>query len=325
MSNSRNHMAGIKERVSQVDMETYGPLLALIVLVVVSSFASPYFLKWRNITNVLRQISYTGTIALGMTFVIISGGIDLSVGSMTAFVGGVVVIMVNYFGGGLLAILVAILVGLLMGAAAGAFNGLIITKGKVAPFIVTLGTWGMFRSLTLYISGAGEFRSTSNLFPQLGMGYFLRIPIPVWILLGLTVFYSILLNRTKFGRYVCAVGSNERVAEYSAINSQRIKFYTYILTGLNVGITAVLLSSRLNSINPTTAGSGFELDAIAAVIIGGTMLSGGSGSIFGTLIGAVILGIVSNMLNLLGVSPYLQGTVRGLVIIGAVLIQRQRG
>ncbi|MBS3812960.1 ABC transporter permease [Candidatus Bipolaricaulota bacterium] len=325
MSKSTGTINEIKERVSRVDMETYGPLLALIVLFVASSFASPIFLKWRNLTNVLRQISYTGTIALGMTFVIISGGIDLSVGSMTAFVGGVVVIMVNYFGGGLLAILIAILVGLLMGAAAGAFNGLIITKGKVAPFIVTLGTWGMFRSLTLYISGAGEFRSTSRLFPQLGMGYFLKIPIPVWILLGLTVFYSILLNRTKFGRYVCAVGSNERVAEYSAINVQRIKFLTYIITGVNVGITAVLLSSRLNSINPTTAGSGFELDAIAAVIIGGTMLSGGSGSVFGTLIGAIILGIVSNMLNLLGVSPYLQGTVRGLVIIGAVLIQRQRG
>src|SRR6056297_1919546 len=149
------------------DYSKYAPLIALVILFIISSVSSPYFLHTRNILNILRQISYTGIIALGMTFVIIAGGIDLSVGSMTAFVGGVVVIMVNYFGGGLLAILIAILVGLLMGAAAGAFNGLIITKGRVAPFIVTLGTWGMFRSLTLYISGAGEFRSTSNLFPQL--------------------------------------------------------------------------------------------------------------------------------------------------------------
>lgn len=324
MKNKRTYITKLTEAIKNVDLQRSGPLLALIVLVILSSFASPYFLAWRNITNVLRQISYTGIIALGMTFVIIGGGIDLSVGSMTAFVGGVVIVLINYFGGGPLAILIAILAGILMGIAAGAFNGIIITKGRVAPFIVTLGTWGMFRSLTLYISGAREFRSTSRIFQNLGMGYFLRIPIPVWILLGLTVFYSILLNRTKFGRYVCAVGSNERVARYSAINVQRIKFFTYIITGLNVAITSVLLSSRLNAINPTTAGSGFELDAIAAVIIGGTMLSGGSGSVFGTLVGAAILGLVNNMLNLLGVSPYLQGTVRGLVIIGAVLIQRQR-
>lgn len=324
MNKENKYIKSFTNLFKKINLQKSGPLIALIVLVILSSFASPYFLKWRNITNVLRQISYTGIIALGMTFVIIAGGIDLSVGSMTAFVGGVVIVLINYFGGGLLAILIAILAGILMGVAAGAVNGLIITKGKVAPFIVTLGTWGMFRSLTLYISGAGEFRSTSRIFQNLGMGYFLSVPIPVWVLLGLTVFYSILLNRTKFGRYVCAVGSNERVARYSAINVQRIKFFTYLITGFNVAITSVLLSSRLNSINPTTAGSGFELDAIAAVIIGGTMLSGGSGTVFGTLIGAAILGLVNNMLNLLGVSPYLQGTVRGLVIIGAVLIQRQR-
>ncbi|MFW6104382.1 MAG: ABC transporter permease [Candidatus Bipolaricaulota bacterium] len=324
MKTSETYYNRAKNNLKNVDFSQYGPLIALIILVIISSFASPYFLKWRNLTNVLRQISYTGIIALGMTFVIIAGGIDLSVGAMTAFVGGIVILMVNHFGGGILAIFIAIAVALLMGAAAGAFNGLIITKGKVAPFIVTLGTWGMFRSLTLYISGAGEFRTNSRLFSEIGMGYFLNIPIPVWILLSLTAFYGILLNRTKFGRYACAIGSNERVAKYSAINVPRIKFITYIITGFNVAVTAVLLSSRLNSINPTTAGSGFELDAIAAVIIGGTALSGGTGSILGTLIGAVILGIVNNMLNLLGVSPYLQGTVRGLVIIGAVLIQRQR-
>lgn len=325
MKTSDTYYDKAKNFLKSADLSHYGPLIALIVLVIISSFASPYFLRWRNITNVLRQISYTGIIALGMTFVIIAGGIDLSVGSMTAFVGGVVIILVNHFGGGILAILIATGVAILMGAAAGAFNGLIITKGKVAPFIVTLGTWGMFRSLTLYISGAGEFRSDSTLFSEFGMGYILRVPIPVWVLLGLALFYGILLNRTKFGRYTCAVGSNERVAEYSAINVQKIKFITYIITGVNVAITSILLSSRLNSINPTTAGSGFELDAIAAVIIGGTALSGGTGSVLGTLIGAVILGIVNNMLNLLGVSPYLQGTVRGLVIIGAVLIQRKRG
>ncbi|MBS3811647.1 MAG: ABC transporter permease [Halanaerobiales bacterium] len=307
-----------------IDFEKYGPLLALLILFIISSFASPYFLKMRNLTNILRQVSYTGIIALGMTFVIISAGIDLSVGSMTALVGGIVVLTLNYFGGGYFAIFIAIIVGMFFGIIFGAFNGLIITKWNVAPFIVTLGTMSIFRSLTLYISGASEFRSTSSLFPQLGMGYILGLPIPVWILLGLTVLYSVILNHTKYGRYVCAVGSNEKVAKYSAIKVKMIRFFTYVIVGFNVAITSVLLSSRLNSISSSGAGTGYELDAIAAVIIGGTAMSGGSGSVVGTLIGAIILGIVNNMLNMLGVSPYLQGTVKGLVIIGAVLIQRKK-
>jgi ribose transport system permease protein len=181
----------------------------------------------------------------------------------------------------------------------------------------------IFRSLTLYISGAGEFRSQSDLFPQLGMGYFLGIPIPVWIFIGLAVLFWLILNHTKYGRYMCAIGSNERVAKYAAIKIDKIRFFAYVIIGITVAVTAVLLSSRLNSISSSNAGQNYELDAIAAVIIGGTSMSGGSGSIIGTVIGAIILGIVNNMLNMLGVSPYLQGTVKGLVIIGAVLIQRK--
>jgi ribose transport system permease protein len=258
-----------------------------------------------------------------MTFVIITGGIDLSVGSMTALVGGISILVLNALGGGAWAIFVAILVAIAVGAAFGAANGLIITKGKVAPFIVTLGTMAIFRSLTLYISGAGEFRSQSDLFPQLGMGYFLGIPIPVWIFIGLAVLFWLILNHTKYGRYMCAIGSNERVAKYAAIKIDKIRFFAYVIIGITVAVTAVLLSSRLNSISSSNAGQNYELDAIAAVIIGGTSMSGGSGSIIGTVIGAIILGIVNNMLNMLGVSPYLQGTVKGLVIIGAVLIQRK--
>lgn len=313
----------INKFIKNIDYEKYGSLIGLIVLFIISSIASPYFLQTRNILNILRQVSYTGIIALGMAFVIISGGIDLSVGSMTALVGGIGIIVLNYFGGGLGAILIAILAAIILGILLGAFNGLIITRFNVAPFIVTLGTMAIFRSLTLYISGAGEFRSSSSLFPRLGMGYFLGLPIPVWIFFGLTIIYSILLNHTRYGRYVCAVGSNERVAAYSAIKVNLTRFLTYVIVGFNVAVTAVLLSSRLNSISSSNAGTGFELDAIAAVIIGGTSMSGGSGSIFGTLIGAITLGIVNNMLNMLGVSPYLQGTVKGLVIIGAVLIQRK--
>jgi len=307
----------------RIEMDKYGPFLALLVLFVVSAFASPYFLRLRNLTNILRQVSYTGIIGLGMTFVIISGGIDLSVGSMLALVGGIGIILLNYLGGGAGAIIAVFFGAVVVGAAAGATNGFAITKGRVAPFIVTLGTMSIFRSLTLFISNAGEFRSHSILYPRLGMGYFLGLPNPVWIFLLLTALFHVVLYHTRFGRYVCAVGSNERVAVYAAIKSTWIKFYTYVIVGATVGISAVLLSSRLNSISSTNAGAGYELDAIAAVIIGGTSLSGGSGSIIGTMIGALILGIVNNMLNMLGVSPYLQGTVKGIVIIGAVLIQRK--
>ncbi|HOO33072.1 MAG TPA: ABC transporter permease [Thermotogota bacterium] len=304
--------------------EKWGPLLALVILFVISAIASPYFLKTRNLMNILRQVSYTGIIGLGMTFVIITGGIDLSVGSMTALVGGIAILVLNALGGGIWAIIVAVLAAIGIGAGFGAINGLVITKGRVAPFIVTLGTMAIYRSLTLYISGAGEFRSQSDLFPELGMGYFLGIPIPVWIFIGLAVLFSVILNHTRYGRYICAIGSNERVAKYAAIKIDRIRFLAYVIIGVTVAVTAVLLSSRLNSISSSNAGQNYELDAIAAVIIGGTAMSGGSGTIFGTVIGAIILGIVNNMLNMLGVSPYLQGTVKGLVIIGAVLIQRKK-
>ncbi|MGE5573883.1 MAG: ABC transporter permease [Clostridia bacterium] len=314
----------IKAVGKRLDYEKYGSLYALILLFVVSSLASPYFLQLQNILNILRQVSYTGIIALGMTFVIISGGIDLSVGSMTALIGGIVILALNKFGGEVGAIIIAIIVGMILGLAGGAINGFIITVGKVAPFVATLGTMAIFRSLTLYISNAGEFRSISSVYPELGMGDLLGIPVPVWIMCALAGLFHVILTRTRYGRYVCAVGSNERVARYAAIRTESIRFVSYLIVGLTVAMSAVLLSSRLNSISSTNAGLNFELDAIAAVIIGGTPLTGGSGTIPGTVFGAIILGIINNMLNMLGVSPYLQGTVKGLVIIGAVLIQRRR-
>lgn len=314
----------IKAVRKRLDYEKYGSLYALILLFIVSSLASPYFLQLQNILNILRQVSYTGIIALGMTFVIISGGIDLSVGSMTALIGGIVILALNKFGGEIGAIIIAIIVGMALGLAGGAINGFVITVGKVTPFVATLGTMAIFRSLTLYISNAGEFRSTSSIYPELGMGDLLGIPVPVWIMCALAVLFHVVLTRTRYGRYVCAVGSNERVARYAAIKTESIRFISYLIVGLTVAMSAVLLSSRLNSISSTNAGLNFELDAIAAVIIGGTPLTGGSGTIPGTVFGAIILGIINNMLNMLGVSPYLQGTVKGLVIIGAVLIQRRR-
>ncbi len=311
------------------DLQTYGSLVALAVLFALAAATSAPFLQVGNLLNVLRQVSYSGILALGLTFVILAGGIDLSVGSMTAWVGGLSILALNAGqrlmpGQPMLAIAAATLAGLLAGLLSGCLNGLLVTRGRVVPFIATLGTLAIFRSLTLYVAGAGEFRSAVDQYADLGMGRLLGVPVPVWVFALLAGIFSLVLHATRFGRYVLAVGANDRVATYAAIPVQRIRFLTYALSGLTVGVTAVLLSARLNSISSTTAGLNFELDAIAAVIIGGTAMTGGRGTIWGTVVGALILGIVNNMLNMLGVSPYLQGTVKGLVIIGAVLIQRPR-
>jgi len=313
--------------------EKFAPLVALGVLVIISTILYPRFIEPRNLLNILRQVSYTGIIALGMTFVVISGGIDLSVGSMTALAGSCAILALNastqalktfeprWLGTGL-SIFAAAAAALAVTLVAGFFNGFLVTKGKIAPFIVTLGSMAIFRSLTLYIGSAGEFRSQNSSYGDMGMSSILEIPLPVWILFGLAALLSVLLNRTRFGRYVCAVGSNEKVAKYSAIDIDKIRLLTYVIVGIMVGITAVLISARLNSISSTNAGKDYEMDAIAAVVIGGTAMTGGHGSIWGSVVGAIILGIINNMLNMLGVSPYLQGLVKGLVIIGAVFIQR---
>lgn len=318
--------SGLFERVRQVDKERYAALVALVILTVISSFLSPYFLQWQNLLNILRQVSYTGIIALGMTFVIVSGGIDLSVGSMAAFVGSLGILALNALAewSEPLAVVAAIAVALGSGLACGFANGLLITKGRIAPFIVTLGTMALFRSLSLYMKDAGEFRSSSSLFGSLGSSAPGRIPVPVIVMIALAALLAFVLRRTRYGRYVRAVGSNARVARYSAIDVDRTRLVAYTLTGLMVGISAVLIAMRFNSVGTSTLGVNYELDAIAAVIIGGTSMAGGRGTIWGTIIGAVTLGVINNMLNMVGISPYLQGTVKGLVIIGAVFIQRQR-
>ncbi len=318
--------SGLFERVRQVDKERYAALVALVILTAISSFLSPYFLQWQNLLNILRQVSYTGIIALGMTFVIVSGGIDLSVGSMAAFVGSLGILALNALADGSepLAVAAAIAVALGSGLACGFANGLLITKGRIAPFIVTLGTMALFRSLSLYMKDAGEFRSESSLFGSLGSSAPGRVPVPVIVMIALAALLAFVLRRTRYGRYVRAVGSNARVARYSAIDVDRTRLLAYTLTGLMVGISAVLISMRFHSVGTSTMGVNYELDAIAAVIIGGTSMAGGRGTIWGTIVGAVTLGVINNMLNMVGISPYLQGTVKGLVIIGAVFIQRQR-
>jgi ribose transport system permease protein len=320
----KNLETAATRRIIRFDTSSYAPLLALAALIVVSILISPFFFHLGNLLNILRQVSYTGVIALGMTFVIISGGIDLSVGSMTALCGGLAIITMNAAGGDTRSIVLAIAASVAAGMVFGILNGFFITRFRLAPFIVTLGTMSIFRSLTLYFASGGEYRSQSTVYQSIGSSYFLGVPVPAWLFIALAFLFHVLLNHTPYGRYVSAVGSSERVARYSSINVRRVKFITYLLTGLTVGVTAVMMSSRMNSVSSGNAGNAFELDAIAAVVIGGTSMSGGSGTILGTVIGALILGVINNMLNMMGVSPYLQGMVKGLVIILAVLMQYRR-
>jgi len=322
----------------KIDWQKYASFIALLVLILISSFLSPYFLKFQNLVNILRQVSYTGIIALGvsytgiialgMTFVIIGGGIDLSVGSMTAFIGAIVVLLMNFLGtvigNEVIVIIIGIATGIMVGTLLGAFNGFMITKGKIAPFIVTLGSMAIFRSLTLYIGNAGEIRSTNIIYGEFGMGSFMRIPVPVWVMLILAAILDLVLNNTRYGRYICAVGSNQNVARFSAINVSFVRFFSYTLIGTLVAISSILLASRFNAVSTSNMGLGFELDVIAAVIVGGTTLTGGRGTVWGTICGAIMLGVINNMMNMVGVSPYLQGTVKGIVILGAVYIQRQK-
>jgi ribose transport system permease protein len=258
----------------------------------------------------------------------IGGGIDLSVGSLMAFIGAVGILTLNYFmtifNNEYLAVSGAILVALFVGILSGALNGFLITRGGIAPFIVTLGSMAIFRSLSLFMASAGEIRSVSRIYGEFGMNSIWFLPVPVLIMLIIAAILSIILNSTRYGRHLCAVGSNPRVALFSAINGGRIKFLSYVLCGFTVSASAVMLTSRFNAVSTSNTGMGFELDAITAVIIGGTPFSGGRGTIWGTIAGVIILGIINNMLNMLGISPYLQGTVKGLVIIGAVYMQRQK-
>jgi ribose transport system permease protein len=318
----------VRKILNIINIQKNASFIALCFLIVVSSFLSPYFLKPQNLINIMRQVSYTGIIGLGMTFVIITAGIDLSVGSLVAFTGSVVLLTMNAFlrvvDNEVLGIVVAFIVGITVGGLAGAFNGFMVTKGKIVPFIATLGTMAIFRSLSLFIGNAGEIQSHNALYGEFGMGSFLMIPVPVFFLLGLGVVLNIVLNNTRYGRYLCAVGSNQKVAVFSAINVNRVKLIAYTLIGVLVGISAILLGSRFNAVSTSNMGLAYELDAIAAVIIGGTVMAGGRGTIWGTIFGALILGIINNMLNMVGVSPYLQGTVKGLVIIAAVYVQKQK-
>ncbi|AMM98928.1 ribose ABC transporter permease RbsC [Bacillus pumilus] len=302
-------------------MQKLGPFLGLIILVAIVSILNPAFLEPLNILNLLRQISINALIAFGMTFVILTGGIDLSVGAILALSSA---LTAGFIVSGMDPIF-AIIVGCIIGAILGMVNGLLITKGKMAPFIATLATMTIFRGLTLvYTDGNPITGLGSNYAFQLfGRGYFLGIPVPAITMLLTFIVLWVLLHKTPFGRRTYAIGGNEKAALISGIKVPRVKIMIYSLAGFMSALAGAILTSRLNSAQPT-AGTSYELDAIAAVVLGGTSLSGGRGRIVGTLIGVLIIGVLNNGMNLLGVSSFYQSVVKGIVILIAVLLDRKK-
>lgn len=296
------------------------PLIGLIIFAVIVSVLNPRFLTHANILNVLRQTSINSIIAIGMTLVILTGGIDLSVGSILAFCGAVMASLLNAGHNPILALIVTLALGLVFGF----FNGFLVSKMKLQAFIVTLVTMTFLRGATLVFTEGKPITVDDGglLFENIGGGYLFDIPIPIYIMIALFVAGHYLLMHTKFGRYTYAIGGNEEATKLSGINVDKVKMWVYGLCGMLSALAGVILTSRLYSAQPT-AGSGYELDAIAAVVLGGTFLAGGVGRVTGTALGALIIGVLGNALNLLNVSSYYQMMIKAIVILIAVLIDRK--
>ena len=313
----------VKQQPKNIDLKEflikYKSLVGLLVLIIIVTILSPSFLSTKNIFNILRQTSVNGIIAAGMTFVILTGGIDLSVGSILAISGAVCASLLASGQN----IIIAVLAALIIGAMVGFLNGFIITKGKLQPFIATLATMTILRGLTLvYTDGKPITLGSGDLaikFGQIGGGKIFGIPTPALIMILVFAICTFVLKNTQMGRYTYALGSNEEATKLSGLNTDKIKIAVYTISGILASVAGIIITSRLFSAQPT-AGDGYELDAIAAVVLGGTSLTGGKGKITVTIKCAIIIGVLINALNILDVSSYYQMMVKGAVILVAVLL-----
>lgn len=297
-------------------LKTYGGILiGLLLLVILFSITSPHFLKINNLLNIVLQVSIIAICAFGMTFALIIGGIDLSVGSTIALAGTAAALLLQQN----IPFVVVVLLVILLGVILGAFNGVLISKANIPAFIVTVATMGIFRGIAYIMTSGVPVSIQNKAFLGLGNGVFLGVQIPILILLLLFVINHVILSKTKFGRRSYLSGGNEEAAIYAGINVDRLKIWIYIITSTMAAISGLILASRLYSAQPNAA-SGYELDAIAAAVLGGTSLSGGSGKILGTLIGAIIIGVINNGMNLMNVPYFYQLIVKGLVILVAVYV-----
>jgi ribose transport system permease protein len=309
-------------------LRRFQPLIALLLMVVSLSLLSDSFLTPDNGWNIMRQIAVNLCLSIGLTLIILTGGIDLSVGAILAFAG---VVMAGLLKNGIpitfldvhlqFTVFGAILAGLLAGTLLGAANGLAITRFKIPPFVATLGMLSIARGLTMLWTGGFPITGLGADFAAIGTGRLLGAPVPVWISLALVVVFVIVTRKTVFGRHIYAVGGNERASLLTGLKVDRIKFWVYTLGGALCACGAMIVTARLDSAQPN-AGMGYELDAIAAVVIGGTSLSGGKGSVLGTVLGCLIIGVLNNGLFLLNVSPFWQQIIKGLVILAAVALDK---
>ena len=318
----------MSETKSAFPLRRFQSLLALAFMVAALALLSDKFFTPDNGWNILRQISVNLCLSIGMTLVILSGGIDLSVGAILGLAGAIAAgllkngVVLAAFGVRLqFTPAGAIMAGIVVGAAAGWFNGFAITRFRLPPFVATLGMLSIARGLTMLWTGGFPITGLGDRFGYLGTGALLGMPMPVWIMLALTAVFIVVTQRTRFGRHLYAVGGNERAARLTGLNVARIKLAVYALAGALAGVAGLIVTARLDSAQPN-AGLGYELDSIAAVVIGGTSLSGGRGSVAGTVLGCLIIGVLNNGLFLLNVSPFWQQVIKGLVILLAVALDR---
>ena len=307
----------MNSKVSQL-LAKYRTALVLVMILIIASFLSDSFLSMGNFINVIRQVSINAVIAAGMTFVILTGGIDLSVGSVVAVAGAFSAATLSATQSTFL----AVNVGMVTGAVFGLVNGYVIVKEKVPPFIVTLATMALGRGIVLVYTNGSPIAVKVASFKFIGKGYVFGIPFPVIILIAVYLLAFYILQNTKFGRNIYCLGGNREATRLSGVNVGRVELMVYVISGLLAGITGVVLAARLGSAQPT-AGTGYELDAIAAVILGGTSMTGGQGFIFSTVIGALILGVLSNLLVLMDVNPFATNIVKGIVILLAVVVDNR--
>lgn len=301
----------------------YPFIFSFVVLVIIATIINPSFLRWSNISTLFLQSSIKGIIALGMTLIIISGQIDLSVGSQCALISGVGVLLLNKTQNPFLMLIFCIIFGIILGG----INGVLTAKVKIAPFIVTLATMSAYRSIIVQLGQGGPFNVDINIlmsFRKIASGTTFGIPNLALSFILLTILVWILMTKTKFGRYVYSVGSNEQASFLTGINTSNIKMASFTITGALCGISSFLLASRLTSITAANVGMAFELDTIAAVAIGGTSMSGGRGKIWGTFLGIIMLQMIEGILIAAKIPPFLSGLVKGVIIILAVILQRKK-
>jgi len=300
-------------------LHRFGLLFVILLVSLGLTLTTDTFLSVANLTNVARQVSINGILAVGVTFVLLTAGVDLSLGSVVALSG---VACATFAHPGEHPVFVPIAVGLLTGAACGLVNGVLVTRGGVAPFIVTLGMMTIARGLALIVSGGRPVANMSDELTALA-GDFLGLPIPVLCFAGVALAAWFFLRDFRLGRHIYAVGGNENAARAAGVPVERVKLFAYGLCGLLTGLAGVVLAARITTGQPN-AGQAYELDAIAAVVIGGTSLAGGVGTITGTLLGVLLIGVINNGLDLLGVSSYYQAVIKGVIIVGAVWLDRRQ-